>query len=104
MKGIKVRIIRFISNDQPGFVECSFTDAWDKEFKIEEKVPVVSSDYLDKDSKYPQDGLIACEVIRTWKDETGRQLVTIDIDKPWAIETIDGIKQFDIVQEDLIEF
>lgn len=103
MKGIKIKIIRFVSNDQPGFVECTFKDAWDKEFKIEEKIPVVTSGYLDEDSRYPHEGVIACEVMRTWTDETGRQLVTIDIDKPWAIETVDGLKQFDIIQKDLIE-
>ncbi len=103
MKGIRIRITRFLSNDQPGFVECTFKDAWGKEFKIEEKVPVVTSDFLDADSKYPCEGVIACEVIKKWTDETGRQLVTIDIDKPWAIETVDGLKQFDIMQKDLIE-
>lgn len=103
MKGIKIKITRFVSNDQPGFVECVFKDAWNKEFKIEEKIPVVTSDYLDEDSKYPHEGVIACEVIKAWTDKTGRQLVTIDIDKPWAIETIDGLKQFDILKKDLIE-
>lgn len=103
MIGIKVKITRFISNDQPGVVECKFKDAWDKEFKIEEKIPVVTTSQLNENSKYPQDGVVACEMIKEWEDKEGRKLVTIDIDKPWAIETIDGLTQFDILKKNLIE-
>lgn len=103
MIGIKVKITRFISNNQPGIVECKFKDAWDKEFKIEEKIPVVTADHLNENSEYPQDGVVACQMIKEWEDKDGRKLVTIDIDKPWAIETIDGLTQFDILKKNLVE-
>lgn len=103
MIGIKVKITRLISSDQPGVVECIFKDAWDKEFKIQEKIPIVTTDDLDENSDYPSDGVVACEVIKEWDDTEGRKLVTVDIDKPWSIETIDGLTQFNILQKDLIE-
>lgn len=103
MIGIKVKITQFTSNDQPGFVECKFTDAWGKEFIIEEKVPIVTTDDLNQSSVYPQDGVVACEKIKEWEDKDGRELVTIDTDKPWGVETIDGLTRFDILQKDLIQ-
>ena len=102
MIGIKVKIAHFISNDPPGIVECRFNDAWDREFTIEEKIPVLTTDDLDENSEYPREGVIACEAIKEWDDKDGRKLVTVDIGKPWAIETIDGLTQFDILQKDLI--
>jgi hypothetical protein len=42
MKAIVIEIIRLLSDDYPGFVECRFIDAWQKEHIIQEKIPVVS--------------------------------------------------------------
>ncbi len=65
MKALIVNIIRFISDDQPGFVECQFLDAWNTEHIFQEKVTVVSNKDLDADSEYPQLGNIACTVTKT---------------------------------------
>jgi hypothetical protein len=101
MLGIKITIDRFISDAQPGWVECRFKDVWGKEFTFEEKVPVIK--HLDEKSAYPQMGVIACEVVREWEDKSGRKLVTITTDKPWGIETIEGLTEFDIAKDDLLE-
>jgi len=103
MLGIKVSITRFVSDDQPGFVECRFTDAWGREFVVEEKVPIVTLEDLNEKSVYPRVGTIACKVVKEWTDKEGRKLLTIDTEKPWHIETIDGVQQFDILEKDLIE-
>ncbi|MEO6723233.1 MAG: hypothetical protein ABIN67_22900 [Ferruginibacter sp.] len=63
MIAIKIKILKFISDDQPGFVECSFFDALNKEHIVQDKVPIVTEKYLDANSKYPQDGIIACEIV-----------------------------------------
>ena len=47
LNDIEIQIISFISDDQPGFVECVFTDAWEHEHKVKEKVPIVTKKYLD---------------------------------------------------------
>ncbi|AYB32517.1 hypothetical protein [Chryseolinea soli] len=101
--GFKVSITRFAIDWNPGFVECRFTDAWGKEFIFVEKVPVVTLEYLTAQSDYPKDGVIACEVIDAWTDPQGRKLLTVDTEKPWYIETVDGLQQFDIEEKDLIE-
>ena len=103
MLAIKTKIKRFISSDNPGFVECTFMDAWDKEHIVHEKVPVVTTEYLDEKSIYPRDGVIACRQINQRIDEKGRAIVTIDTEQPWGVNTVDGKFQFDILKENLID-
>jgi hypothetical protein len=103
MKAIKIRITSFISDDQPGLVECKLNDVYNKEHIIREKVPVVTLIDLDANSKYPQDGVIACEIIKQWVDKGERTILTVTTVKPWAVETIEGLSEFDIFEEQLIE-
>lgn len=103
MKAIKSKIISFISNDQPGFVECKFVDAWNKEHTIHDKVPVVTEKYLDEKSEYPQDGVVGCEIIKQWKDQDGRTIFTVTTQKPWHIDTLEGLSEFDVLEEQLVE-
>jgi hypothetical protein len=103
LKAIRIKITSFISDDQPGFVECKFNDAWNKGHTVQDKVPIVTEKYLDANSDYPQDGIIACEIIKQWVDADGRKIVTVSTEKPWAVDTIDGLKEFDILEEQLTE-
>jgi hypothetical protein len=103
MTAIKIKITSFISDDQPGFVECKFNDAWNNEYIVHEKVPVISELELDENSKYPLDGQIDCEVLKRWEDERGRAIITVSTRKPCAIETVEGLTEFDILPEQLIE-
>lgn len=102
MKAIKIKITRFISNDQPGVVECKLVDAWNNEHIIQDKVPIVSEKHLDEKSKYPQDGVIACEIIRKWTDQNGRNILTVTTEKPWGVDSIMGLTEFDILDGQLI--
>jgi hypothetical protein len=97
MPSIKVGIDKFISDDQPGFVECSFIDAWGKQHTVQEKIPVVTDKYLDTNSNYPQEGVITCIVIKEWQDKEGRLIITVDTERPWDVDTIEGLTQFDLL-------
>lgn len=77
MKAIRIKITSFISDDQPGFVECKFNDAWNKEHTVQDKVPIVTEKYLDANSEYPQEGVIACEIVKQLVDQDGRKILTI---------------------------
>jgi hypothetical protein len=103
MPFLKVKITKLISKDQPGFVECSFLDAHNKEWIIHEKAPVVSEEDIDENTNFPKEGYIAAEIIKQWKDEKGRQLVTIDTDNPWRIGSIDGKNHFDVCLDQIME-
>ena len=99
MKAIRIKITIFISDDQPGFVECKFNDAWNKEHTVQDKVPILTEKYLDANSEYPQDGVIACEIIKQRVDNNNRTVFAVTTEKPWSVDTIDGLTEFDILEE-----
>ena len=103
MPAVKVTIDKFISDDQPGFVECSFTDAWGKQHIVHDKVPIFTDQYLDARSKYPQNGVIACEIVKELKDKDGRLVFTVDTARPWGVDTIEGLTRFDLLEAQIIE-
>jgi len=103
VKAIKIKITSFISDDQPGFVECKFVDAWSKEHTIQDKVPIVTEKYLDEKSEYPQDGVVACEVIKRWTDQIGRIIFTVSTENPCSVNTLEGLSEFDLLEEQLSE-
>ena len=104
MKAIKINIKRLIETGYPGYAECSFYDASYNEHIVHEKIPIVTDKDLDENSKYPQEGIIACEVINEWKDITGKLIFTVNTEKPWGVNTIEGLTKFDLLEEQLTEF
>ena len=84
MKAIKIQIVKFINTNQPGFVECRFYDAMNKEHIIQDKVPIVTDKLLDVNSEYPQEGVIACEIINQRKNTDEKIIVTVDTSKPFS--------------------
>jgi hypothetical protein len=93
---LQVTITRFISKDNPYFIECRFTDALGKEHIIHEKVPVITHEDLDEHSTYPRPGFIACEVMEQFPADGGSEIVLIDTSKPWSIETTEGETIFEV--------
>jgi hypothetical protein len=65
MLGIRVTIVRYISDEpQPGIVECQLEDAHGRRWSFVEKTAIVSAEYLDADTAYPQRDVVAGEVVR----------------------------------------
>ncbi len=90
MQRLKVTITRFLTDYQPGVVECSFSDAFGNTHRFIEKVPIVSSDDLWWDSEYPREGEIACTVLESWVGGHGEPLVRVDTELPWHVESAEG--------------
>ena len=63
MPCIRVEIVRFVDEHQPGFVECVFTDADGSVHTLVDKVPVFTLENLWSDSTYPRPGIARCEVL-----------------------------------------
>lgn len=103
MFGIKVKITKFIDDSQPGWVECEFTDAFGKLHIFKEKVPIVTPEYLDENSIYPQNGIIVCEIIER-KSADGVEIVKVDTDKYSLLDSMNGETVFEVSQEQLVEF
>ena len=101
---IKVTIERFTQEWFPGIVECSFVDALGTAHVFEEKVPVVSTENLTAQSTYPRDGTIECLPIASHVAADGREIVTVDTEQPYGIESKIGQTRFDVFRDQLVEF
>ena len=105
MVGIKVQITKYIDDDpQPGIVECKLFDVYGKEWVFQDKSAIFSSDILTADSNYPQPGVIASEITKSWQGADGREIVSMDTASPWAVEAVTGETDFDVLREQIIEF
>jgi hypothetical protein len=94
MPEISVQITRFADGDFPGFVECHFVDALGRIHDFVEKVPVVSLEELTADSSYPRSGIIRCVIESEWQDEVGRQVVTVNTERPDGVESTEAQSRF----------
>jgi hypothetical protein len=101
MLSVRVTIAGFIDEHQPGWVECLLVDVHGRTWKIHEKIPVVSSEDLTADSKYPKQGIVGCTVLARTANATGREVVTIGTERPWGIESIEGNTVFEVFAEQL---
>jgi hypothetical protein len=96
MHTVSVQILRLTDPQQPGWVECVLRDTASREWKFIEKAPVVSDALLDATTDFPRLGVIACEIVNQWTDESGRTRCVIDTERPWGIATENGQTQFEV--------
>ena len=104
MFGIKATILRFTDEWQPGWVECTFVDASGVSHFFEQKVPVVTVEDLDARSEYPRDGIIGCTILSVRGEEKGREIMTVDTELPWGIESKMNQTRFDVFRDQVLEF
>ena len=99
---LAVRILRYVDDHQPGWVESEFLDANGRRHTIVEKVPAFASVMrLDADTDYPQAGYVSCEVLSTSQDEHGRTVAQITTARPYCIESTEGGSEFVMFSEQL---
>jgi hypothetical protein len=104
MLGFEVTITRYLGDDpQPGIVECELLDVHGRRWRFIEKTAIVSTNALDAKTIYPQPGVIAGEVVNRSRDAVGREVIRIDTRRPWGVESIDGVVQFDVLAEHVVE-
>ncbi len=97
MPSVSIQITRFVDDYQPGFVECSLTDAFGNFHLFIEKAPIVSAHDLWSTSTYPCAGTIECEVNDEWIDDQGNSLIRINTGLPWHIESTTGEHEFTVL-------
>lgn len=103
MTEISVQIERFVDEHQPGFVECRLVDADGRSHQFIEKLPIVTSANLWSDSSYPQAGTIACEIESESIDAAGRRLVQVSTERPWSVESTEGISRFLVLSSQVVQ-
>jgi hypothetical protein len=101
MLEVIIEIIRYVDDAQPGWVECQLTDAWGHQHIFRDKVPIFTSSDLTSSSIYPQEGRTACLEVCRLRDKQGREIVTIDTENPWRVESLLGETRFDVLAEQL---
>jgi hypothetical protein len=69
-----------------------------------EKTAIVSAAHLDANTSYPQQGIIACEIVRRSRDAAEREIVRISSERPGFVESVDGSTEFDVLPDALVEF
>jgi hypothetical protein len=104
MIGARVEIRRYVDDSDPGWVEFWLTDADGVAWSFVEKVPVVSAEDLDTNTCYPVAAVIACRVIERRVGADGKEVVVIDMEDPWGIESTTGQTRFVVRPEQLQEF
>ena len=90
MFAIKAKITKGIDDlGYPPFVECEFVDAHGNIHAFNDKVVIFTTENLDKNSSYPTDGIVGCEII-----EREHSIIKVDTELPWHIESISGKRLF----------
>jgi len=98
-----VTILRWVSDDPwPGLVECQLADRDGRVWRFVEKGPVVSDQSLGAESKYPQPGVIACQIIGRSRDASGRETAEIDTEAHWHVESVDSVTRFEVFADQLV--
>lgn len=98
---VSIDIIGFAHEHQPNFVEARLVDAQGQEHLFVDKCAVFTSVDLDRESRYPVPGVIACHVVLRESDARGRAIVTIDTEKPWHVAATDGQTRFSVLAQQL---
>ncbi len=105
MIGVRVSITRYVADEPiPGVVECEFEDAHGRRWRFVEKTAYVSAEILDGETIYPRPGAIACQIVGRSRDATEREMIVIDTERPWGVESIDGAVRFEVVPDALVEW
>jgi hypothetical protein len=95
---LAVSIVRFVDEYQPGIGACELVDAEGRKHTFIDKVPILTDEQLDAHSEYPRPGTIRCTVLNSWKDAQGRELVSLSTANPYHVESIDGLSEFVVRQ------
>jgi hypothetical protein len=103
MIAIRVEIVRYVSDAFPGFVEARLVDTAGREWLFHDKVPIFTAAPLDASSNYPQPATIACEIVQRRQHDDGREIVTVDTERPWNVISTRDTYRFDVYSEQLME-
>ena len=93
---LNVQIVRFVDSSFPGWVECVLKDTSNREWLFIDKIPIFTDQNLHEMSHYPQQGAIACEIIRIWVESDGRKRCIITTEIPLGIAAQDGKTEFEV--------
>jgi hypothetical protein len=95
-------LLEYIDDSQPGWVRCEFADAFGINWHIEEKLPVVTSQYLDGKSNFPQTGSIAATLKEIIIDKNNIEFAVTDTESPLGVSSKNGTNIFTVFRSQLV--
>jgi len=98
---LSVKIVRYVDDHQPGWVESQFIDAGGRCHTVRDKVPGFTDACLGPDSDYPQPGQLRCEILSESLGADGIRLVRITTARPCDIESTEGLSEFVVLSTQL---
>jgi hypothetical protein len=91
MDDLQVEIVRFVEECQPNIVEARFSDSEGRIHTFVDKSAIFTTDWsLDASSKYPQPGVIRCDILSRYHSSDGREMVRVRTE----VESTEGISEF----------
>lgn len=86
-----MEIVRFVEECQPNIVEARFSDSEGRCHTFVDKSAIFSTDWsLDEATKYPQPGVIRCQILARWQVPAGPELVRVTTE----VESTEGLSEF----------
>jgi hypothetical protein len=98
---LAVQIVRFVDDAQPGVVAAEFVDAVGRRHTLFGSVPMFTEARLNAVSAYPQPGAARCEILLRRLDAQKREIVRISTLRPDAIESTEGLSEFEVLSPQL---
>jgi len=98
---IPVRIVRFVDERFPGWLQCEFTDADGHSHILIDKVPLFAEENLNESSEYPREGIVRCQILDRSRDNNGRELIRITTDRPDIVESNEGLSEFVVLADQI---
>lgn len=98
--GVVISVSRYVSDDQPGIIECELCDAYGHLWTFIDKQSAVGRSDLDAETVYPQPGHILCKVVGRTKDASERDLIEIEL---YGVISIDNEERFEVFPAVLVE-
>lgn len=103
MLGLRVTIVRWVDDHQPGWVDCHLVDSRDCLWVFIEKAPVVTVESLGPETCFPRPGIIACELVERQLATPESAILVVSTAAPWGIEATSGQTQFEVRAAQVIE-
>jgi hypothetical protein len=98
MDKLQVEIVRFVEEHQPNILEAEFFDSEGHCHTFVDKSAIFSEEWsLDAASKFPQPGVIRCQVLARWKVPARPDFVRVITE----IESTKGTSEFVVLANQL---
>jgi len=98
MDDLQVEIVRFVEECQPNIVEARFSDSEGCRHTFVDKSAIFTTDWsLDAGSKFPQPGVIRCDVLSRYNSPDDREMVRVRTE----VESTEGLSEFVVLATQL---